>query len=37
MTEVALWKATGVKDDNLIVEIVAKRGNNEILLYSANS
>ena len=33
----ALWKATGVKDDNLIVEIVAKRGNNEILLYSANS
>ena len=25
------------KDDNLIVEIVAKRGNNEILLYSANS
>jgi len=33
----AIWKADGVKDDELSVEIFAKKGENQALLYSSNS
>ena len=34
---VVMWKAVGVKDDNLAVEVIAKNGDKETLLYGANS
>lgn len=33
----AIWKVSGVKDEELAIEIFAKRGNSEFLIYSANS
>ena len=32
-----IWQATGVADDNCIVQIYARNGNNDILLYSGNT
>lgn len=33
----AIWKVSGVKDEELAIEVFAKRGNSEFLIYSANS
>lgn len=32
-----IWQATGIADDNCIVQIYARNGNNDILLYSGNT